>query len=107
MLPTRNIQVVVYRENLCKIEVLEKAVSSNNAMVNVGLKKIPLKDGIKKNVSFHVARHSFAFTAYEKTKNLVWVQSLLMRSSLKDTQTYLTELGHTNLNSQMRLIFDG
>ena len=89
-----------------EIETLEKAVSSNNAMVNVGLKNIALKAGIKKNVTFHVARHSFAYIAYEKTKNLVWVQSLLMHSSLKDTQIYLTELGHTNLNSAMRLIFD-
>lgn len=88
------------------IEILEKEGSSKNAMVNAGLKKIALKAGIKKNISFHVARHSFAYIAYEKTKNLVWVQSLLMHSSLKDTQTYLTELGHTNLNSAMKLIFE-
>jgi len=87
-------------------EVLEKKVSSNNAMVNVALKKLALKAGIKKNVSFHIARHSFAYIAYEKTKNLVWVQSLLMHSNLKDTQTYLTELGHTNLNHAMQIIFD-
>ena len=93
-------------KNYSTKEMLEKEVSSHNAKVNLSLKNVALKAKIKKNVSFHIARHSFAYIAYEKTKNLVWVQSLLCHSSLRETQIYLTELGHTNLNTAMKTIFD-
>jgi len=86
--------------------ILKKEIATNNSMCNYHLKKIAVNAGIKKRISMHVARHSFAYIAYEKTKNLVTVQSLLYHSNLKETQIYLTELGHTNLNSAMKLIFE-
>ncbi len=44
--------------------------------------------GIKKNISFHSSRHTFAVFALRKSGNLKLVQSLLGHKSIKTTEVY-------------------
>jgi integrase/recombinase XerD len=53
------------------------------------VKKAAMQSGIKKNVSPHVLRHSFATHMLEKGVNLKRVQLLMGHNSMKTTSVYL------------------
>jgi len=55
-----------------------------------------LKSGIRKNVSAHTLRHSFATHLLENNVNLRYIQSLLGHARLETTQIY-TQVAANNL----------
>lgn len=79
---------------------------SKNALVNKYLKEVALKAGINKNLSFHIARHSFAYIAFKKTKDPLAVQMTLQHSKLKETQDYITSLANEGERDILGEIFD-
>ncbi|MCX6232759.1 MAG: tyrosine-type recombinase/integrase [Bacteroidetes bacterium] len=52
------------------------------------LKEIAILCGIRKNLSMHVARHTFATNFYRSTKDLVTLQQLLGHSKIETTMIY-------------------
>ena len=88
-----------------EISVLKREISSNNIMINRALRELAVKAGIKKKLSFHVSRHSFTLNAFEITKNIKFVQESLFHTNLKETQTYLTELGLNNIDAGLESMF--
>ncbi|MBR5396461.1 MAG: site-specific integrase [Bacteroidales bacterium] len=78
-------------------EHLKKAlfnnVSSRNVILNRSLKKIALKAGIKKNVTMHTSRHSFANLAMKEGIESSKIQGLLAHSSLSTTEGYMGHFG--------------
>ena len=55
---------------------------------NVYLKDIAILCGIKKNITFHIARHTFATLFLEETDDLATLQQLLGHSSIMQTMVY-------------------
>jgi integrase/recombinase XerD len=82
-------------------KVLKDAISSNNTLINKELKAIASQAKIRTKLTFHISRHSFAYHLYLNTKDVKKVQDALYHSSLKETQTYLKELGVTDLDSTL------
>jgi integrase/recombinase XerD len=82
-------------------KVLKDAISSNNTLTNKELKAIASQAKIRTKLTFHISRHSFAYHLYLNTKDVKKVQDALYHSSLKETQTYLKELGVTDLDSTL------
>lgn len=70
-------------------KVLYSAVASKNALINKYLKKIAAMAGITKNLSFHIARHSFAKIAKETGLDSSIVKELLAHSKLATTEIYM------------------
>ena len=68
---------------------VRKEIASKNTMVNKNLKELAERIGTKKNVSFHVARHSFADYFRGAGVDLYTISKSLGHSSLKITETYL------------------
>ncbi len=64
------------------------AISSKTAHINAVLKRVIQKAGINKNVTFHIARHSFATNALKRGIRLEYVSKILGHGSLKTTTIY-------------------
>lgn len=79
---------------------------AKNALVNKNLKTVAEKAGIQKRLSFHVARHSFAYIAFKKTKDPLAIQMILQHSKLKETQDYITSLANEGKRDILGKIFD-
>lgn len=67
---------------------LSKIISSRNAYYNKVIKKICKRSEIEKNVSMHVARHTFATLSLRKGIPVEVIQNVLGHANIKETQIY-------------------
>lgn len=81
-------------------------ISAKTAILNNNLKKIASLAGIKKHLSFHIARHSFAKLAKDKGTDSGVVQGLLAHSSIKTTEGYMGQFDTSVEDAAMAKIFD-
>jgi integrase len=58
-------------------------------VMNRQLKQIATMAGIKKNITTHTGRHTFASLFLSKTKNIVVLQKLLGHSRITETMVYV------------------
>lgn len=61
------------------------------------IKELAERAGIKKRISPHALRHTFAFTSYIYCRNLVAVQRLLGHATIATTQRYVNHLDQLDL----------
>lgn len=73
-------------------KLLRKNIGSCTALINKALKHIAHLAGIKKEVTTHVARHSFGIAARNANLTLRETQLLLNHSKPSTTEGYLSEL---------------
>lgn len=85
--------------------MLKKAVSAKNALVNKYLKILADKAGISKNLSSHIARHSFADLARKNTGDIFDIKNILGHSSINTTQTYLKKLDTETQDKALQNVF--
>lgn len=69
-------------------EHFRREIESKTSMVNNNIKALIKLLNIKKNVSTHVARHSFADNARKKTKDIYAISKALGHSSISVTEAY-------------------
>ncbi|MBF8962954.1 site-specific integrase [Pontibacter sp. FD36] len=81
-------------------------ISSKNAVVNKQLKTLATQARVKTNLTFHIARHTFATLARDKGLNIVHIQKALGHSSLIITETYLESLTDKSLDSFNDLVYN-
>jgi integrase len=72
---------------------LRRRISSCNVVVNRNIKTVAGKAEVKDpgDLTFHVARHSFADFARKRSSDLYAVSKALGHSSLKITESYLND----------------
>lgn len=87
-------------------DTLRREISSKNVIVNRNLKKLASKAGINVNVSFHIARHSFANYALKKELDLYSISKALGHADLKITEQYLKSFDEEKLDDDMDGIFN-
>ncbi|WP_340105419.1 site-specific integrase [Rhodohalobacter sp. 8-1] len=85
---------------------MEKQVSAKNAIINQRLNDLQALAGIKKHISFHISRHSFAQRARVKGITVDDIKDLLGHSDYKTTMNYIESLGEEHLDSVAAGIFD-
>lgn len=83
-----------------------KKIQSANRTVNYHLKKIIEQIGIKKNVSTHTARHSFATNYFEETGDLKGISELLNHGDFSTPDRYLRQHGILNKAKKAKLFYD-
>ena len=67
---------------------VDRRISSCTAYINKNLKILSRMAGIKKNLHFHVSRHTFACLALSKKVGIEYVQRFLAHSNIRETQVY-------------------
>ena len=67
---------------------IHNAISSATAYKNKDLKKLRVRAGLNKHISFHTARHSWAVRALQKSMRIEYVSQLMGHSSVKNTEIY-------------------
>lgn len=82
-----------------------KAIDSTNVIVNRNLKVLAKLCKIKINLTFHLARHSFAFHLKEVSNNVNVIQDALGHSDQRTTQIYLKALGDEVLDVEMDKLY--
>lgn len=86
-------------------EQLRRLKDSRGVAVNKQLKKVAKKAGVEKNVSFHLARHSFADLARVRGIDLYTISKALGHADLKTTQHYLRGFDQEALDGAMKNLF--
>lgn len=74
--------------NLENPEEVDTAISRCTAHINKNLKIIAKQVGIRKILSFHISRHSFAVRALRKGISIDKVSKILAHSNIRETQIY-------------------
>jgi integrase/recombinase XerD len=64
---------------------IRNAISAATAYTNKDLKKLRVRAGLDKHISFHSARHSWAVRALQKGMRIEYVSRLMGHSSVKNT----------------------
>jgi len=67
---------------------IHNAISSATAYTNKDLKKLRVRAGLNKHISFHTARHSWAVRALQKGMRIEYVSRLMGHASVKNTEMY-------------------
>lgn len=78
-----------------------KKAASANATINLRLKEIQKAAKIQTNISFHIARHSFARWAQANKMDLDFIGKALAHSKRTTTERYLNSLAEYNIDDQM------
>jgi integrase/recombinase XerD len=97
MLPANTFQLTA--------EDIDNAISSATAYVNKNLKLIAAEAGIEKNISFHIARHTWATRALRKGISIDKVSKLMGHSAIKETQVY-AKIVNSELDKAMDVFND-
>lgn len=94
-------------EDLSTPERLRRIKDSRNTAVNKQLKKISRLAGVETNVSFHIARHSFADLARVRGIDLYTISKALGHSNLSVTENYFKGTDQDALDGAMDELFGG
>ena len=84
----------------------KKQIEAKAALINKCLKQLAEKVEIEKNLSTHIARHSFADIARKKKTSLLDIQKLLGHSDSKTTQIYLDSFDIESQDEAHEAIFN-
>lgn len=80
-------------------------IGTLNATVNRNLKKVAALAGIRKPVSFHIARHTFAFHLKHTSDNIHVIKDALGHSDSRTTEIYLENLDDEVLDKEMDKLY--
>lgn len=84
---------------------LYKKIESRISVINSGLKDIASAAKIKKSISSHVARHSFADIARKKDISIYDISKMLGHSDITVTQGYIKSLDYESMDEAMKTVF--
>lgn len=85
---------------------LSQEIGRLNALINKNLKIVQKKAGIKKTLSTHIARHTFADLARKDGWSIYDISKALAHKSILVTQNYLQKLDTESLDKKMESLFN-
>lgn len=95
----------VLTERITSVWDKKDIIGRASAKISKYLKMAVFKAGIDKNVSFHVARHSIAYRAYESGVDVNVIKDALGHSDAKITKNYLKSLSDAQINKAFNKLY--
>lgn len=83
-----------------------KEIDSANVLINTRLKRVAVICGIEKNLTTHIAKHSFAFLSLERGVSYSVLKDALGHSDYTTTQMYLSSLSDDVINDAVKGLYD-
>jgi integrase/recombinase XerD len=83
----------------------KKKIDSLNVVVNRNLKTVAALAGITKDLTFHIARHTFASHLQDVTDNIHVIKDSLGHSKSQTTEIYLKALSDERLDKDMDKLY--
>jgi site-specific recombinase XerD len=81
-------------------------ISSKTTIVNKALKELARLAEIDKNLTTHIARHTFGDIARKKKVSLYDIKNMFAHDSLKTTEIYLASLDNESQDETMKEVLD-
>ncbi|WP_418426227.1 tyrosine-type recombinase/integrase [Alistipes sp.] len=79
-------------DNMTRVEKV-CAENSATARINLALKKVAILANVKKNLSTHIGRHTFASRLLRLDQNMAVIRDLLGHTSVRTTEIYAKVMG--------------
>jgi integrase/recombinase XerD len=86
-------------------ENYKKEIGRKTSLYNKYLKKIAIDIGTEKNLTSHLARHSWAAFTYEKTNDLKLIQENLGQNDIKVTMGYIGRLSTKKNDEKLKSLY--
>ncbi len=86
-------------------ELKKRALQSRTTQINKALKEVARAAGVRKHLTSHVARHSWADLARRMGWDLYSISRVLRHSNLKVTERYLDSFDEEDINRRMGEMF--
>jgi integrase/recombinase XerD len=96
----------IIRDNNLNGRELKRKAHSANAQINLLLKELQKVAGIQTNISFHIARHTFARWARFLNMDIDWIGSALGHTKRATTDLYLGSLSEYAIDEGLKSMFD-
>lgn len=84
----------------------KNVIDSANALINAHLKRVAIICGIEKNLSTHIARHSFSYLSLNRGVSMEILKDALGHSNFGTTQVYLKSLSDSKINEAVKGLYD-
>lgn len=84
----------------------KEIISNANSLINKFLLCASRTAGIEKHISFHTARHTFAYLSKTKMVNVNVIQDALGHSKQSTTQGYLKSLSDDVINEELKRVYE-
>lgn len=85
--------------------ILHRSIASATTLCNKDLKEIAFQAKIKKHISFHTSRHTFATRALRKGMRIEYVGKIMGHKDIKETQIY-AKIINSELEDAMNIFND-
>lgn len=84
----------------------KNVIGSANALINTHLKRVAIICGIEKNLSTHIARHSFATLSLKRKVSMEVLKDALGHSNFATTKAYLSSFNDDEINEAVKGLYD-
>ena len=96
----------VMKEEIKDPWLFDKAIDVASTLIRLRLKRVAEIAGIKKNLTMHIARHSFASLSLKRGVSYEILKDALGHSDFATTQMYLDSLSHNKINTSVNGLYD-
>lgn len=84
----------------------KELIDSASSLMNVRLKRVAVICGIEKDISFHIARHTFAYLTLQRGVSMEVIKDALGHTDFKTTQVYLKSFSDEQINKAVKGLYD-
>ena len=96
----------IMKEEITDPWIFDKAIDVASTLIRLRLKRVAQIAGIKKNLTMHISRHTFASLSLDRGVSYEILKDALGHSDYATTQMYLKSLSNSKINASVNGLYD-